>query len=146
MSHSFHKMWMLLERNVAPDEALGTDDGAEGDKGALLTSGEESVALRAIRNGINLRKEDCGSFWEDFIQVCGDAEGMSELLEVPKEKVTGWPSKVKEILSQVEKKDDQESHDSERAEMISTGGNDGPTASQDERGITYNPPDMRPTP
>lgn len=141
MSRSFHQMWMLLESMVPTDD--GSIDSEEG-KGALLTSGEESVALRAIRNGMNLRKEDCGSFWDDFIQVCGDSDAMAELLEVPKEKITGWPSKIKEVLGQVEEKDNQDGPENERSEMVPTS-SDGPTASQEETGTTGGP-DMRPTP
>ena len=143
MPHNFHQMWMLLEREVAPD-IVASGEEPEEDNGALLTSGEESVAFRAIRNGMNLRKEDCGNFWDDFIQVCGDADGMSELLEVPKEKITGWPSKIKEILDKVDQKDNQEDGEG-KAEMVPTG-NTGTPADQEERGISYNPPDLRPTP
>lgn len=142
MSHSFHQMWTLLERNGPPASNPEEESGEE--LGALLTSGEESVALRAIRNGMNLRKEDCGSFWDDFIQVCGDADAMAELLEIPREKITGWPSKIKESLSQVEEKDNQDDGNSEKAEMVPAGSGES-AADQEERGIT-NGPDMRQIP
>lgn len=143
MTFNFHQMWMLLEQEVAPDIVASGESPEEGN-GALLTSGEESIAFRAIRNGMNLRKEDCGSFWDDFIQVCGDSEGMAELLEVPKEKITGWPTKIKEILGKVEQKDNHEDADG-KSELVQTGNTEVPS-DQEEHGISNGSPDMRPTP
>jgi len=46
-----------------------SQDGEDEDD-PIMDSGEESIALRAIRNGMNLRKEDCGDFWDDFFICC----------------------------------------------------------------------------
>lgn len=143
MSVSFHKMWMLLELDTPEDDA-SNKEGEDGHS-PLLTSGEESTSFRAIRNGMNLRSKDCGDFWDDFIKACSDSEGMAELLEVPKEKISGWASKIKEILSKVEQQDSQDKDAEGRSEMIPTDKR-GPTADHEERGITYGPPDLRPTP
>lgn len=84
----------------------------------LLGSGDESRSMEAIRSGLNFRKENCGDFWEDFMNICGNAEALSELLDVPKEKITGWPSKIRDILQKVKDADSQE--DSGK-EMLNTG-------------------------
>lgn len=137
-------MYLLLEKGGVRPNDVTQGHEEDGSDGALLTSGEEGIGLRAIRNGMNLRKEDCGSFWDDFVTVCGDADGMADLLEVPREKIASWPSKVKEALEQVESSDSED--DGKKSELMSTDGNEGPSGDQEERGITYNAPDMRPTP
>lgn len=94
---SFHQLWEII-------------DGPP-----LMDSGNETQAMAAIRNGLQ-RGE---TFWDDFITVCGNAEALSELLDVPKEKVTGWASKIKETISKVKRADD---HDdvSDKTEMLPT--------------------------
>lgn len=84
----------------------------------LLSSGEDSRSMEAIRNGLNLRKKDCGSFWDDFISVCGNADALAELLEIPKEKITGWPGKIKENLDKIQKLDNKSN---EKDAVMSTG-------------------------
>jgi hypothetical protein len=98
----------------------------------------ESKAMAAVRTGLNLKPE----FWDDFIQVLGNAEGLAELLDVSREKITGWAGKIRDILDQVQKSDDEESKN-QKAEFVPTG---------DEEGIA-NPnghpdhiEDLRPTP
>ena len=59
-------------------------------------------SLNLIRSGNNLRKNDCGNFWDDFANLCGNVEAMSELLDIPKEKVSGWSghiNKLREIVN-----------------------------------------------
>lgn len=67
----------------------------------LGESEENSKSLEIIRSGLNLRKKDCGNFWDDFINLCGNPEAMSELLEVPKEKVTKWSGNINKLIDQV---------------------------------------------
>ena len=119
-------MYLMLEKGVVPtDVTQGHEE--DGSDGALLTSGEESMGLRAIRNGMNLRKEECGSFWDDFITVCGDADGMAELLEVPREKITSWSAKIKKGLESVGESDSEDG-EGQKSEMVPTDAdnNDGP--------------------
>ena len=99
---SFLRLWQNIQEVKT---SHGRDEEQEG---PLLTSGEESQAMEAIRSGLNLRGPDCGNFWEDFITVAGNADAMSELLEVPKEKVTAWASKITEMLDKVESDDDKD--------------------------------------
>jgi len=99
---SFLRLWNNIQEVKT---SHGRDEEQEG---PLLTSGEESQAMEAIRNGLNLRKPDCGDFWEDFITVSGNADAMSELLEVPREKVTNWASKITELVDKVKEDEDQD--------------------------------------
>ena len=66
---------------------------------------QNSETLNLIRSGNNLRKNDCGNFWDDFINLCGNANAMSKVLDVPKEKITGWAEKINEIRQLVKNKD-----------------------------------------
>jgi hypothetical protein len=109
--------------------------------GPLLDSGEETKAMEAIRNGMNIRKPECGDFWDDFISVSGNADAMADLLEVPKEKVSSWASKIHDLIEKVKQKDGEESDPSNtRSEMIPTG-NDGPIGDQQDTSMTNTRPD-----
>jgi len=77
---------------------------------ALLDSGEETKSMEAIRTGNHLRS-DKGSFWEDFINLLGSLDAIAELLEVPRDKVAGWPSKIKQIIEKVHRADNQDRSD-----------------------------------
>ncbi len=107
---------------------------------ALQSSGDETKSMEAIRAGLNLRSSDGQNFWDDFINVCGNSDALAELLEVPKEKVTKWTSKIKETLDKVKNSDSEEGKD--KSNVISTG-NDEPLA--DPNG-SKDQPDLRPTP
>jgi hypothetical protein len=111
------------------------------DDAALLDSGEESKAMRVVRTGISLRSnKDCGNFWDDFISVCNDSEGLAELLDVPTEKIGNWATKVKEIVDKVGSADDQEVGNTKskvvptgNVPLSSPGGVDTPTDTADTR-------------
>jgi|688.fasta_scaffold80580_3 hypothetical protein len=66
---------------------------------------EDSKLLNLIRSGNNLRKNECGNFWDDFINLCGDSSAMSEMLEIPKEKITKWGEKINKLRQTVKEKD-----------------------------------------
>lgn len=90
----------------------------------LMDTGEETKGMSAIRSGKGLRNEDEGSFWDDFISLCSDAEGMANLLGVRRENVTSWPSRIREALEKVNKHDMQgEDKPDESEELIPTGRN-----------------------
>jgi hypothetical protein len=123
--------WKLLQ-------AINEEEG-----GALLDTGEESKAMRVIRTGVGLRsKKECGDFWDDFISICNDSEGLSELLDVPPEKISGWASKVKEAREKMDSADDQGTA-SKNAKVITTGNE--PLATADGMDSTQ-PADTRPMP
>jgi hypothetical protein len=71
-----------------------------------LNGGEkdDDQAMQAIRTGQNVSKDS--NFWEDFITVTGNADAMSALLGIPKERITGWASKIRSLVAKVEEMDD----------------------------------------
>jgi hypothetical protein len=73
-------------------------------------------AMDAIRSGMNIRPE----FWDDFMQLCGNAEGLSELLEMPRHKISAWTPKVIAALERVKQADDGEAAHN-KAKTIPTG-------------------------
>lgn len=105
---SFWQLIQTMKKEEAEDDA------------PLLDGGEESKAMRVVRTGVGLRTKDCGNFWDDFISVCNDGEGLSELLDVPSEKIGSWASKVKDMLDKVDAADDQGTQ-GKSAKMVSTG-------------------------
>lgn len=142
-SVTFGRFYDLLREVKTSGEQ--PDDGMAGQEGPLLDSGEDSRAMEAIRTGMHLRKADCGDFWDDFITVSGDAEGMAELLDVPRDKVTAWAGRIHELLDQVKQKDNTESDGEGNASLEPTG--DGEGASADPLGNNGpHQPDLKPTP
>ena len=124
--------WKLLQTMKEEEEA------------ALLDSGEESKAMRAVRTGIGLRNsKDDVSFWDDFISVCNDGEGLAELLDVPSEKVGSWASRVKEFVDKVNDADDQGAGE-KQAKIVPTGGT--PIGNPDGVDTPIDTADTRPMP
>ena len=74
----------------------------------LDDSGIESKAMQVIRVGNNLRSKGDGSFWDDFIRVIGNSEGIAELLGVSSDIVSRWGPKVQEAMQKVERADQNE--------------------------------------
>jgi hypothetical protein len=130
---SFGSLWNIMEVESSGD----TEDR----NNPLMTSGDDSQAMEAIRNGLHLRKEGCPDFWEDFITICGNADAMSELLEVPRDKVTGWAGKIRGLVENVDKKDDEQKAISKKSKMIATGDGEIPDIFGNDAGV-----DMRPSP
>lgn len=88
----------------------------------LMDSGEETRAMSAIRSGNDLRtNDDDPSFWDDFINLCANADGMSQLLGVPVEKIQSWPDKIKEQLQNVQSHDAQSPAVKDDVNMMPTG-------------------------
>jgi hypothetical protein len=61
---------------------------------------DETKAIEVVMKGMNLQND--GDFWESFISLCGNADGMARLLDVPREKITavaGRIGKFKEMIS-----------------------------------------------
>lgn len=74
----------------------------------------EEKALRVVQKGMNLRD---GDFWSDFLGLCGNADGMSSLLGVPREKITGLSEKINALKARAESADAKKKKD----KLISTG-------------------------
>lgn len=85
----------------------------------LQGSGIESKAMNAIRTGMNLRtKKECGNFWEDFLTVLNNRDGMAELLEVRPDQLSRWTSKIRDLLDKANKTD---AESSDKKSIIPTG-------------------------
>ena len=88
------------------------------DEKALLDSGEDTKSMEAIRAGMNLGKGGNDTeFWENFMNLTGNADALSELLEVPKETVMKWTSKIRQVMDKVKKADAGDS-DNDRNELM----------------------------
>lgn len=61
----------------------------------------DDKAMSAIRTGIGVREE----FWEDFMAVINNSEGLSALLDIPSVKIGSWHEKVKNVLEKVRQAD-----------------------------------------
>ena len=79
----------------------------------------EDEAVDVVRNGLNIRDD----FWDDFIVLCGDSHAMSKLLDVPPEKISGWASKIQDLVTKINQSDgaDTKKDDRSRSNMINTG-------------------------
>ena len=80
----------------------------------LLENNENSKSLNVIRSGNNIRSSECGDFWDDFANLCNNSEGMAELLDIPREKVTGWAGKISELRKEVESEDSNKTNKKHR--------------------------------
>jgi hypothetical protein len=61
--------------------------------------------MNLIRHGNHVKSPKCGNFWDDFSKICNNADALSELLDVSKEKVTSWSGYINKIRNQVEAED-----------------------------------------
>lgn len=113
---SFQRLWEAMEKS-------GTSP--------LMDSGDDGQVLTAVRVGKNLRKEDESPFWDDFITICSNSQGLSELLGVSPEKISSWPSRVREALDKLEKHDAESPNIKDDKEMIPTGDNGAFTVNTD---------------
>ena len=91
------------------------------DNSPLMDSGESNKADGIIRAGLDLRKDDEQSFWEDFMNLCGNSEGLAELLDVRPEQVSSWPEKIREHLDNIDHQDSESPTNAEDREMLPTG-------------------------
>lgn len=113
---------------------------SDGD-GPLLDSGEDSQAMELIRVGMGLDP----NFWDNFMKICNNPEGLADLLNISTSDITNWSARVRDALAKVEKSDDED----KRNKMLQTGdgGNEGPIQDRDQekQQLSY-PSDTRPTP
>jgi hypothetical protein len=61
----------------------------------------EDQAMAVIRSGLNLND----NFWKEFMLVINNSDGISQLLDVPVEKIMTWRKNIEKGLDQIEKKD-----------------------------------------
>lgn len=77
---------------------------------------QNDATVEVVRSGMNLSPD----FWENFIQISGNSDGLAELLDVPKHKVAGWASKINDVLDRIREADDGEAAHN-KAKPIPTG-------------------------
>jgi hypothetical protein len=77
----------------------------------------DDTALSAITTGQNVASD----FWDNFIMVCNNKEGVAALLGVSPDKVATWPTMIKEKLDQAEPEDS----DPTKTSLIHTGDHEG---------------------
>ena len=75
--------------------------------------------MNLIRSGNNLRKKECGNFWDDFLNIIGNVDATAELLNVPKEKITKWFGIINKLRNQVKTID--ANSDKQKNKIIKTG-------------------------
>ena len=76
---------------------------------------EDTKAMRAVRAGLHIRED----FWQDFMNVCNNAEAMAALLDVRVDQVTSWGAKVRHAMSLVNDADRRPTKDKKK--MLPTG-------------------------
>jgi hypothetical protein len=107
MHLSFARMWEQIEKDRA--------------RSPLMTSGEGGRAMAAVRAGKELHDDGETPFWDEFISLCSNAEGLSELLGVSPEKVRSWPSQIQEALNDLERHHANDPGHEEKTELLPTG-------------------------
>ena len=113
MSLSFRSLWEQMEKNP------------------LMTSGLDSQALTAVRAGEGLHDEGETSFWDEFITLCANRDGLAELLDVSPDKISSWPARIQEYQEKMQKHNLESPHEPEEKEMIPTGQNGAVVTNQD---------------
>lgn len=75
---------------------------------------EDSSINSVIQTGLNLDED----FWDKFISVCNNADGMASLLGVTSEQVMSWGNIIKSELNKAK----SDNTDDSKTKVIDTGG------------------------
>jgi hypothetical protein len=119
MHLSFAQMWEQIEKDKARPSPL-------------MSSGEDDRAMSVIRAGKDMRKEGDTPFWDDFITLCNNVDGLAQLLGVDRHVVSSWPGKIQEGMEKYEKHLSMHpEEDDSKDEMMPTGDNGAFTTNQD---------------
>ena len=114
MSLSFSSLWEQME-----------------EKTPLMTSGLDSQVLTVIRAGEDLHGEDENSFWDEFISLCSNRQGLADLLDISPEKIGNWPARIKDYQEKLKKHKIESPHEEEDKNLMPTGDNGAVTTNQD---------------
>jgi hypothetical protein len=68
------------------------------------------AAIGAIFTGLNVADD----FWDNFILVCNNKEGLSALLKINPDKVALWPLSIKQNLEKAKSEKNPESKETTR--------------------------------
>lgn len=104
-------------------------------KSPLMSSGEDDRALVVARIGKEMHEEGETSFWDEFVTICNNADGLSQLLGVPAGQIRSWPAKIQEVLDKLERQTAVNPSEKQKAEMVPTGDNGAFTTNQDPSNI-----------
>ena len=110
MELSFAQLWEVIEKQKARNSPL-------------MSSGEDTRHLSTVRTGNEMHKDGQPNFWDEFISLCADSEGLGQLLGVNSEKVRSWPPRIQEALEKLEKHTAQDPSEKEKTEVMPTGDN-----------------------
>jgi hypothetical protein len=75
----------------------------------------DDAAIGAIFTGINV----VDNFWDNFILVCNNKDGMAALLNISPEKIASWPPIIQSYLDKAKNHKNPESK--EKTKIINTG-------------------------
>ena len=96
--NSFQRLWENIQ--AAKNEETVQDDRT----------------MSAIRTGIGVRDE----FWDDFLAVLNNSQDLSELLDIPVEKISSWRGKIKHALEKV-RDADSDPEQKKNGKLLKTG-------------------------
>jgi hypothetical protein len=100
-------------------------------KSPLMTSGDDSRVLTAVRVGKDMHQDGETSFWDEFITLCANTDGLSELLDVSPQKISSWPARIRENLEKLQRHDAESPHHREEEKLMPTGENGAVTTNVD---------------
>lgn len=89
----------------------------------------DPMAITAIRTGLGLGE----GFWDDFVQLLNNSEGLSALLDVSVDDISTWRNKVENGLSQV-RSEDGDSEIGKNKKLVKTAQPDEPDDEDDFSG------------
>lgn len=115
---SFAQMWRIVENEKAKFSPL-------------MHSGEDDRQLSTVRTGQQLHNEKQIPFWDEFMSLCSDTEGLSQLLGVSKEMVSTWPARIREAIDKLEKRKRMNPTEKEDTKVMPTGDNGAFTTNSD---------------
>jgi hypothetical protein len=82
MQHSFVKVIELMENSSLLDDE----------------SRSEEKCIAALRTGLNID----ANFWEGFLRLCNNSDTLSELLDIPKDRISKWSQRIRKYLELTE--------------------------------------------
>ena len=63
----------------------------------LRSSGGDTKSLQTIRQGMDMHVQQ-GGFWDAFLRVCNNIDGMAELMDIRPDQLSRLTSKVRDLV------------------------------------------------
>lgn len=141
MPISFSDLWEAMEQDKLQTSSPDGPDAPPSPDHALKDSGEETPGMRTIRTGLNIGED----FWDNFKSICNDADGLSDLLNIPHHKIASWAGKIDELVQKVQQADGDKEGNDKKSQLVPTGHE--PTAGPEGNDSNANgPAETRPMP